>query len=121
MWRCQKIRKETSSNFNSNQHWLIETQQKKRTSPPSQISEIACGLRSLGIKFPRIGVNSRVEVDIREWAHHKGACGDDFAIDIHLRADVLPHRDMGLSDAERFTDELVKDGCLVFPCGEWDR
>lgn len=82
---------------------------------------MACGLRSLGIEFPWIGVNSRVKVDIREWVNHKGACGDDFAIDIYLWADILPHRDMGLGYTERFMDELVKDGCLIFPYGEWDR
>jgi len=80
---------------------------------------MACGFRSLGVEFPWIGVNSRVEVDVREWVHHKGACGDDFAIDIHLWAKILPHRDMGLGYTKRFMDELVEDGCLIFPCGEW--
>ena len=60
-------------------------------------------------------------MDVREWVHNKGACGDDFAIDVYIWADIPPHCDMGLSYTERFMDEFVKDGCLIFPCGEWDR
>ena len=94
---------------------------KRRTSPPSQVREIAIRSGSCGIEFPRIWIQGRIKVDIRIWVHDESACGDDFAVDVDPRADIPPHRNMRLRYAERFMDEHIKDRCLVFPRGEGDR
>jgi hypothetical protein len=54
-------------------------------------------------------------MDVRKWVDHESASGDDFAVDVHFRSDIPPHRNMRLGYAERFTEEHVKDGCLTFP------
>jgi hypothetical protein len=59
-------------------------------------------------------------MDICRWVHHERTRGYDFAIDIDLWADILPHRYMRLGYTERFMDEHVKDGCVIFPRGEGD-
>lgn len=81
------------------------------TSTPTNITERRLFRSSPPrVKFPRVWIYLRIEMDIAKRINNVGPSGYYFVVDINFWTNIASHSCVRLSDACRFSNNSVKDG-----------